>query len=257
MIRERIMLPALVILAVGSLLLGAYVVSETSSSLIGARRTALEISTLNGIPSRLPVPFLQRHILVLFTPACPHCRTTLAHYSRLFRLSPSVLCFGISLGSASETDSLIHSVSVPFPVFLDRNRSVRTFFRVRTVPVVVFIDEEDMIGLTLAGSRSFLEDSLLFARFCRSGAPGAPEAGGLEGTDIRSLPEAPTAGHPAFRAPSACLAGGMMICDGPVGPWSAYSSLIHPGGPPQAAGPFYHHSFHKKEAVSCVPRLQG
>jgi len=256
MFTERIALPVLFVILVGGLLCGAYFVAGTHDSLVGTARPELDLLSLSGFPTKLPVPFLQRHILVLFTPMCPHCRVLLRHFAELYRATPVVSIFGISLGSRSATDSLVRAHDVPFPVLLDRNGFVQTVFRVGRVPVVLFVDEDDVIRLSLIGERPFREDSLLYARFGRQSVPGNPGVGEQEGTKSRTAPDALRPFYHHQEAPSACLAGGAITRTDPVGPRMSLGLGVQPDGPRQAAGSFTHShiSIHKKEDFPCVPR---
>jgi len=259
MFKERIALPVIVLMLLSGLFCSAWFIVDMHPALEGSFRPALELLTLSGRPTRLPSPFLNRHILLFFTPMCPHCRIVMDHYSRLASSFPFIPVFGISLGSASATDSLARSMRISFPVLVDRNGSVQIHFGLERVPVIMFVDDDDTIRLVLVGSRSFQEDSLLFARFCRSDAPGAADVGSQEGTDISQFPDASPVRWMSEDAPSACFAAGNGICAEPVGPRSSYGMPDSTDGPRQAAGSYTHAfaSYHEKEELSCVPRSQG
>jgi len=256
MFTERFALPILLVVLIGGLLCGTYYIAGTHDSFVGTVRPALEVRSLSGIPTEIPVPFLQRHILILFSPTCPHCSTEIGHFAELVRSIPLVSCFGISFGSRSATDSLVRAHDVPFPVLLDRDGFVQTVFRINRVPVIVFVDEGDVIRLSLAGARSFQEDSLLYARFGRQSVPDDPGVGELEGMRSRTRPGALRPSFEYQEAPSACLAGGANTRTDPVGPRMSLGMVVQPDGPRQAVGLFTHTStsFYKKEDSPCVPR---
>ncbi len=258
--KERFALPALVILVVSGLLIGAYVVSDMQRPLRGTIRPELALTSLRGTPTHLPSPFFSKHIILVFSPTCPHCRTELGHFTLLSEIMPEVPVFGISLHSPELTDSMAASVGAGFPVFIDRDGSVRSQFSVSRVPMVLFVGEDDVIRLSLTGARSFQEDSLLMARFVRAGAPGASDAGRLDGTDIRMSPAASVEkdqrrNEQKEGVPTACPAGKAGSRTDPVGPRVSAGKFALPDGPRQAAGPFTHYSssLFKKEVPSCVP----
>lgn len=216
-ITERVALPACLVLLVGGVLFGALYIAASANRLVGTVRPELSLRTLSGTTTRLPAPFFSRHIIILFTPSCSHCKKELDHFSTLVRTDPGIPCFGISLGDPMDTDSLVASLGVMFPIFLDENETIRQMWQVDQVPVTLFVDEQDLIRLALVGSRSFQEDSLLYARFSRAGAPGTPVVGDSEGMDIRQFSDAPAATlfELAKDAPSACLAEGVELPNGP------------------------------------------
>ena len=255
MIKERLALPAIVLVLMSGLVCSTWFIAGMHPDLKGSVRPALKLLSLHGVPTMLPSPFFGRHVILLFTPSCPHCKRVLEQYSRLALLAPHVPVYGISLGDAALTDSLVRAKHFSFPVLLDREGSVQILFRVDRVPVVLYVDEEDVIRLVLMGSRRYQEDSILFSRFGRPGAPGAPDVGSQEGTGIRKSPDAPPAIMADNDAPTACLAVGMGSRLGPVGPRSSDGVPGPSGGPRQAAGSYAQQliSFHEKEELSCVP----
>ncbi len=266
-LKNRVALPGITLFILSVLILGAYYAASTSSRLVGSRRPELRVRTLSGVATRIPVPFLQRHLILLFTPSCPHCIVELSNIARLGRRGGNLSRLAVSFGTPAATDSLVRRLNIPFPVFLDSDGSTRRAFDVSRVPVLVYVDERDIVRRVLVGSRAFQEDSLIFARFGRTDAPGTSDVGGTAGTVIRSFAELPPAKpyRESIRccrhlyAPTACSAGGLSSRGKPVGPRSPRGEHRDPDGPRQAAGPFTNHihSRFKKEERLCVPRLQG
>jgi thiol-disulfide isomerase/thioredoxin len=127
----------------------------------------------------------------LFTPSCSHCRTELHQLSQLSRHFPSLAFYAVSLGTSDETMRLIAGIDNGIPVFLDRDQFARHWFSVRRVPLLLFVDESDVIRRALTGARPVQEDSVLLSRFSRPGTPGASGVGRVEEMDARMFPERP------------------------------------------------------------------
>jgi peroxiredoxin len=145
----------------------------------GSLRPAVSVRTLAGTPLRLSSPFYRRHILLLFTPSCPHCRQELEHMRELYSTLSRGELFAISLSDAASTVRLADSLRLPFPVLMDDSMSVRNAFDVERVPQMLFVDDRDIIVRVVRGSRSFRQDSLMLRWFDGLGAP----AGSVVGSD--------------------------------------------------------------------------
>lgn len=161
----------------------------------GAYRPSLALRSLDGSSVVLPSPYSRKHILLLFTPSCPHCRQVLTHFRSLCSLLTTGDVFAVSLGDQAPTVQLVDSLALPFPVLLDDGGSVRDAFDVTRVPVVLYVDDGGRIVRALKGARTFERDSLVIEWFNRLGA-SAGLAGFRQGeTGARHRSEPPTVGH--------------------------------------------------------------
>lgn len=105
----------------------------------------------------------KKWIAVIFKTACPHCKYILADLSGIYSNNTikEFEIYAISTSSKENTDEFLSNYEIPFPIIY-ANEELREQLKVRSVPAMFFIDENNMVKHKMVGrkSKQFLEEVL-------------------------------------------------------------------------------------------------
>ena len=91
----------------------------------------------------------QRQLLFVFTTTCPYCLATLPAWRRLAATTSgsglAVETIGISLDSATVTESYSRMHSLPYPVVLFPESKLQAIYRTNAVPITLLLDDNGQV----------------------------------------------------------------------------------------------------------------
>jgi hypothetical protein len=135
------------------------------SILLGMRLPLLSLSTVSGTPFSFRYPG-KKHILLFFTVECAHCLNEVSHYQFLYPTFKSeVHIIAVSLSNSMKTASFLSSNNTSFPTFLGQRIILDDSLQITDVPMLLYIDEQQIIRHTYSGERSLEEDRKLLSEF--------------------------------------------------------------------------------------------
>ena len=176
--RRIVIFSAILLCTVGSIIV--LLTAFHARSIKGKVRPELSLRSPEGVPFQLGLPYGRHHVLVFFSVTCPFCRVELEHVRRLRPMLNECDIMLISVGPTVSVQSFLDSTRLTFPALLMNPADAYIQLGIRNIPAILLVNERDIIEHVAVGSRSFIEDSLMLADFCRERAP-EPSALGSSG----------------------------------------------------------------------------
>jgi peroxiredoxin len=107
-----------------------------------------------------------KQVVLIFTVECPHCQNELFNFEVLYRrYGKRVNFIAMSLSDKKKTTEYVQTKAYSFPVVLDEEKKAKAAYRVATVPVLFFIDEDGILYKRRSGEASLELDERLVLAF--------------------------------------------------------------------------------------------
>jgi peroxiredoxin len=131
---------------------------------IGQPVPRLELISLND---QTPIQLgADKQVVLIFIVECPHCQNELFNFEVLcWRYGKRVKFFAISLSDKKKTTEYVQTKAFSFPIALDEEKKAKAVYRVATVPVLFFIDEDGILYTKRSGEASLEVDERLVLAF--------------------------------------------------------------------------------------------
>ena len=112
----------------------------------------------------------RKWIAVIFKTNCSHCKYLLADLSDIYskKQAPELNIYGISLSSKNDSKEFLSNYKIPFPVTCADSK-LNEQFKMESVPIVFFIDENGTIKHKIEGRRPKYYLNELITEYFKSG----------------------------------------------------------------------------------------
>ena len=119
---------------------------------MGSKIPSVIVSTFNGEIVKTDSLFAKKTVILFFSTTCPHCKNKITDLNSLYKeFEDKFGMVAFSLDGEKETKEFINELKILFPVYLDNISDANTQFRVRIVPAIFFINQQQLLKYQIGG----------------------------------------------------------------------------------------------------------